>query len=670
MKTGWMGMLLLVFLLAGCQEKEAVIPETTVELQVQTVPAETMETVPVETTEMVLPEPENGDFVRILDYIPTAGQELFYATDRNFTGVRIYEFEDAYLRYGTVKKLMQVSEALEAYGLRLKIWDGFRPTAAQFQLWEICPDPTYVANPEKGFSSHSRGNTVDLTLINENGQELAMPTGFDDFSARADRDYSDCTQLERENALLLQNVMEKYGFQGYYGEWWHYTDVDAYPVEEVFQPVAARWYYADCNEFISLRTKPNTSADVIARIPVREEFRVTAFYGDFALAEYGELCGYVLRSYAAPVAELVKNMAIWKANCEEYISLRERPGGEVITTIPKDGELALLSWEGTSAKVAYNEVTGYVLSSYIIPAEDAYFQNALNTVEPTDSYSYAQLREDLEMLDSSPAAELEWIGTSELGREIPVLRLGSMEAEHHVLLQGAIHGREHMTAWLLVAMADYTLGRGVPENVCWHILPMTNPDGVAISQNGLQNEAQRILYRTDRENGYTKLEKEDYARQWKANGLGVDINRNFPAGWDSINDRESLSAQKYRGEEPFSAAETQVLRDYTLRYDFDATISYHACGSVIYYEYGDKEAVNVRSEELAQTVKAVTGYLLQSSSGVDGAGYKDWAMEELEIPSVTIEVGCGPVPLAEREIYSVFARNMEVLKAVTRWLES
>lgn len=245
-------------------------------------------------------EPGEGDFVKVQTYIPDVVVELRYATENNFTNQQIYEFSDAWLRYGTVKKLMLVQEELRQYGYRLKIWDGFRPPAAQFKLWEVCPDPTYVSNPNNGFSSHSRGNTVDVTLVHEDGTELSMPTGFDDFSGLADRDYSDCGAEAAANALLLERIMEKHGFKPYYGEWWHFTDTQSYAVEQTFEPVAAAVYYADCNEFISLRTQPSTSAQVIAKIPVGEEFRVVAIYADFALVEYRNAFGYVLRDYIQP----------------------------------------------------------------------------------------------------------------------------------------------------------------------------------------------------------------------------------------------------------------------------------------------------------------------------------------------------------------------------------
>lgn len=212
-------------------------------IEMSSLPAEETVVLDSDTTEVTtaptvesLPEPADEAFVKISSYIPTLRQELFYATANNFTGQVIYDFEDAYLRYGTVKKLIAVSEDLAELGLYLKIWDGFRPVSAQFKLWEVCPDSTYVANPNVGYSSHSRGNTVDVTLVDANGQELEMPTGFDDFSSKADRDYSDCSEVSANNAKLLEILMEKHGFTGYFGEWWHYSDTVRYPVETEFEP--------------------------------------------------------------------------------------------------------------------------------------------------------------------------------------------------------------------------------------------------------------------------------------------------------------------------------------------------------------------------------------------------------------------------------------------------
>lgn len=183
-----------------------------------------------------VPVPEPEAFVKVADYIPEILVDLRYSGPENFTGQAIYDFTDAWLRYGTVEKLAAAQEALSAQGYGLLIWDAFRPVAAQFRLWEVCPDPVYVANPEKGYSSHSRGNTVDVTLAALDGSGVEMPTGFDDFSALADRDYSDVPAEPRAHAQLLEDVMTEAGFRPYQGEWWHFSDEDKYPVEEDFVP--------------------------------------------------------------------------------------------------------------------------------------------------------------------------------------------------------------------------------------------------------------------------------------------------------------------------------------------------------------------------------------------------------------------------------------------------
>lgn len=181
--------------------------------------------------------PKSDDaFVRAADYIPNVFIDLKYASEDNFTGTVIYEFDSAYLRYGTAKKLAGVAEEIDEDGYALKIWDAYRPAAAQFKLWSVCPNSKYVANPNAGFSSHSRGNTVDITLVTLDGSDVEMPTGFDDFSIKADRDYSDCSEMEAQNARYLENMMIKHGFKAYQGEWWHYADVDGYLVEEDFMP--------------------------------------------------------------------------------------------------------------------------------------------------------------------------------------------------------------------------------------------------------------------------------------------------------------------------------------------------------------------------------------------------------------------------------------------------
>lgn len=179
-----------------------------------------------------------GDFVNVLDYIPNCMIDLRYATNDNFTGCVIYNFTEAYLRYGTILKLMQAEEQFEALGYKIKIWDAFRPFEAQIALWNVYPDGNYVANPKLGYTSHNIGNTVDITLVTLDNKEILMPTAFDDFTAKADRNYADVTVEQAQNAILLEQIMTQCGFRGYTNEWWHYEDTVIYSPDETFLPPA------------------------------------------------------------------------------------------------------------------------------------------------------------------------------------------------------------------------------------------------------------------------------------------------------------------------------------------------------------------------------------------------------------------------------------------------
>lgn len=189
--------------------------------------------VPTVVVETPIPEPEDTALVRVRDYIPDIWVDLRYAGEDNFTGAAIYDFSDAYLRYGTVRKLAAVQEELRGEGLSLLSWDAYRPQYAQRLLWERCPDPNFVANPDTGGSKHSSGGTVDITLCTSDGAPVEMPSGFDEFSALADRDYSDVSVEAAANAEKLERLMDEAGFDGYSAEWWHYTDRTGYEIEEL-----------------------------------------------------------------------------------------------------------------------------------------------------------------------------------------------------------------------------------------------------------------------------------------------------------------------------------------------------------------------------------------------------------------------------------------------------
>lgn len=146
-----------------------------------------------------------------------------YATTDNFTHRILYVNPVAYVRLPAAIALQKVQEELALKGLGLKFFDAYRPYAVTKKMWKVVPDERYAANPAKG-SGHNRGAAVDVTLVKlSTGEELLMPTGFDNFSEKAHHNYMNLNKEIIENRKLLRNVMEKHGFLALTTEWWHYS---------------------------------------------------------------------------------------------------------------------------------------------------------------------------------------------------------------------------------------------------------------------------------------------------------------------------------------------------------------------------------------------------------------------------------------------------------------
>jgi zinc D-Ala-D-Ala dipeptidase len=147
--------------------------------------------------------------------------EIAYATANNFTGKPVYSRSACYLHVDAAASLKKAINHAMALQLRLKIFDAYRPAEAQYLLWEHSPDPNFLAHPEKG-SPHSRGVAVDLTLVNEDGNELDMGTAFDAFTPLSYHGAEGLSSTAIHNRLLLLGIMTCAGFDFYRNEWWHY----------------------------------------------------------------------------------------------------------------------------------------------------------------------------------------------------------------------------------------------------------------------------------------------------------------------------------------------------------------------------------------------------------------------------------------------------------------
>ncbi|MFR7989054.1 MAG: M15 family metallopeptidase [Anaerovoracaceae bacterium] len=176
------------------------------------------------------------NLVRLTDLDGDFLIDLKYAGKDNFTGCIIYPFTDCYVDIHTAGQLIEVRDRAKALGFRMKIWDAYRPIRAQQKFWDLIQDDTFVAHPPdmsvlKIFrNSHMNGQCVDVTLTDIDGQDIPMPSDFDDFTGRARLDWPHTGKEERRNGELLRRIMTESGFTPYDGEWWHFYDRNANPV--------------------------------------------------------------------------------------------------------------------------------------------------------------------------------------------------------------------------------------------------------------------------------------------------------------------------------------------------------------------------------------------------------------------------------------------------------
>jgi zinc D-Ala-D-Ala dipeptidase len=154
--------------------------------------------------------------------LPGITLDIRYATEENFMEQRLYPSPEAWLRAPAAVALARVQKDLAAEGLGLKVFDAYRPYSVTRMMWEPIRNPDYVADPAKG-SRHNRGAAVDVTLVLlATGEELAMPTGYDDFTERAGHGFRDLPQEVLANRERLRRAMERRGFSALESEWWHY----------------------------------------------------------------------------------------------------------------------------------------------------------------------------------------------------------------------------------------------------------------------------------------------------------------------------------------------------------------------------------------------------------------------------------------------------------------
>ncbi len=287
-------------------------------------------------------------------------------------------------------------------------------------------------------------------------------------------------------------------------------------------------------------------------------------------------------------------------------------------------------------------------------------------VNPCQTYSYEQMLIDSKRLTETypDLIAAENIGESVEGRELLLIKLG--KGEKNVLLAGAHHAREYISSTFLMEVideyarcyetdndfGDYDI-KSLLDDVTVYIVPMVNPDGVNLVQNGLEavKDPEKIMS--------MNMLKDSFS-EWKANINGVDLNRQYPCHWDEKRSNTDVpSSEMYKGTAPATEPEVQAMMALCQENDFLLAASFHTKGEVIYWaDSGTQNSIEA-SSSIAQTMSDVTGYDLMPVSedaAVYGAGFENWFRQEFSRPGFCVELtptGNGAVPHDDAEFESL-----------------
>ncbi|MFZ7946423.1 MULTISPECIES: M14 family zinc carboxypeptidase [Bacillaceae] len=269
-----------------------------------------------------------------------------------------------------------------------------------------------------------------------------------------------------------------------------------------------------------------------------------------------------------------------------------------------------------------------------------------NIVKTDKPYSQVQLEHDLKIIQRkyNDQIELKSIGTTHFGKPIWAVKLG--RGEQNIVLIGSHHGREWLTSILLMKMLETyaeayqqekmfgSKNTSILNDVSIWFVPMLNPDGVAIQQNNLTyfpvNHQKRLLSMNE---GLANFER------WKANGLGIDLNRQYPAGWEGLNQEPSEPYyQFFKGKKPLEAKEVIALTQFIKEINPSIAVAYHTAGREIFWNYKNGKHLS-RDYKVAKKIAKLTGYrLAKPDPDAVGGGFTDWFITTYRRPAMTIEL--------------------------------
>ena len=317
-----------------------------------------------------------------------------------------------------------------------------------------------------------------------------------------------------------------------------------------------------------------------------------------------------------------------------------------------------------------------IVGFYTWRALSPYINGALGFIVPTNiSYSSTILEINLNSLRNLyPFLEIGSIGKSILNTDIPYIKMGQGPKE--VFYSASFHANEWITSVVLMKfLADYCYcyknnltifgysARELFQNVTIYLVPMVNPDGVDLVTGEMPVGSRPYLSAQQISNNYPNI---PFVDGWKANIRGVDLNLQFPAGWENAREIKysqgfsSPAPRDFVGYGPLTEPEALAVYNFTLAHNFRLILAYHSQGEVIYWQFQNYNPP--RALYIGNQFSLVSGYSLESTPyNSSFAGYKDWFIQDYNRPGYTVEVGLGTNPLPISQFDKIYSDNLGIL---------
>lgn len=328
-----------------------------------------------------------------------------------------------------------------------------------------------------------------------------------------------------------------------------------------------------------------------------------------------------------------------------YVYAKNSKKSKKLKKYPKGAKLKYRyynnNWYRATVYIKGKKYTGFIHKN------DVSFTRSSTIVNPYKTYTYNNMVNDIVSLQRMYPDLIQYkvVGKSEYEKNIYAVGLGKGRAT--TFINSSIHAREWISTNLTMYMIEnyakayqnnsrikgYNVKNILNNTTIW-FMPMVNPDGVTLQQQGLKAFPKKDHAALIRYNGGSKNFK-----RWKANAKGVDINRNFGVDWHNQDSPKGPSHQNYRGTKPHSAKEAQAVVNFVNSINPQMTINYHSSGRVIYWAYKQTGSRYTRDLMHARKISSMTGYsVIPKSKNQKGGGFLQWFTETKKGPSITPEL--------------------------------